>query len=271
MHRISRLISPIAPTALAPRAGLVLLFLLGGFLTLEAKTTFGLAPLSHQSAATDQDADGNLGNHFSHDQLPPEGTLWLRRYDRDSADGKRRAGTVYVHVNRVTAAAIGDALTLLSETPADPSKGYADLDVKADPTKAPGLGRFTYLFLGADPARVQRIVQAWDTFPFLSRRPEDKKPGQVIIQRNSRFTYELGVMPQGLHVQVWAGDVPREAVLEALNELMAMAPHAGIPQEIRRQIPPGTGTGDRISLDLVDKDPLELWSELDTAIRKGQH
>jgi len=68
---------------------------------------------------------------------------------------------------------------------------------------------------------------------------------------------------------VWAGDVPAEAVLEALKELMAMAPDAGVPQEVRRQVSPDLGQGNRISLDLRDKDPMQLWDELEAAI-KGQ-
>ncbi len=167
------------------------------------------------------------------------------------------------------AAEIIDALTLLSRTPSDASKGYVDLEVKADPSKSPGHGLYTYLLLGADPERVKHVVQARDAFPYLEQA--DKKPGHIVIQRLARFTYELGVLPQGLHVQVWAGDVPAEMVIEALTELQAMAPDARVPQEVRRQIPPGSGKGKRISLDLVDKGPLQLWKELDTAVRNDQH
>lgn len=270
MHRIRRLISPIAPTPLAPRAGLVLLLILGGFLALEARTAFGRDPLSTVAVRPDRDADSNLGDRFNHNHRPPEGTIWLRRYDRDSADGKRRAGTVYVHVNHVTAAEITDALTRLEQAPQDAAKGYVDLEVKAD---RPRLGRdsiFTYIFLGVDPVRVRRVIHAWNTFPFLSQRPEDKTAGRIIIQRNNQFTPEIGVIPKGLNVQVWAGDVPVEAVFEALKELTAMTPDAGVPQEIRRQIPSGPGQSNRISLDLRDKDPMRLWDELEAAMKR-QH
>lgn len=212
----------------------------------------------------------DLGNHYISNQRPPEGTMWLRRYDRDSADGKRRAETIYVHVNYVTAAEITDALTRLEQSPQDAARGYVDLEVKADPSKSDRDSLFTYLFLGADPARVRRVVHAWNTFPFLRQRPEDKKAGQIIIQRNNQFTPEIGVIPRGLNVQVWAGDVPAEAVFVALKELTAMTPDAGVPQEVRRQILPGSGQGDRISLDLSDKDPMQLWDELEAAM-KGQH
>jgi hypothetical protein len=182
-------------------------------------------------------------------------------------------------VKHVTAAEITDALTQLERLPQDAAKGFVELEVKADLSKyslearteraKQGLERlFTYLFTGADPARVRRVVHAWNTFPFLSGRPEDKKPGQIILQRNNRFTGEIGVIPKGLDVQVWAGDVPAEAVLEALKELVAMTPDAGVPQEVRRQIPPVTGQGNRISLDLRDKDPMQLWDELEAAIKE---
>lgn len=281
MHRIRRLVSPMSPTPLAPRAGLVLLLILGGFLTLQARSSFQGNASSSLTARADRDADSNLGDRFSTRQYPPDGTMWLRRYDRDSADGRRRAGTVYVHVKYVTAAEIIDALTQLEQLPPDAAKGYVELEVKADLSKRglearaerskQGLERlFTYLFTGADPVRVRRVVHAWNTFPFLSGRPEDKKTGQIIIQRNNRFTGEIGVIPKGLNVQVWAGDVPAEAVLEALKELIALNPDAGVPQEVRRQVPPGSEQSNRISLDLRDKDPMELWDELEAAM-KGQH
>lgn len=282
MHRIRRLISPNAPTPLAPRAGLVLLLLLGGFLTLEARSAFGPESLSAVTPKPLQDADSNLGNRFTSGQLPPDGTMWLRRYDRDSADGKRRTGTVYVHVNRLTAAEIADGLTRLDQAPQDAAKSYVDLEVKADLSKQGLEARaslaklnrdwlYVYLFLGADPARVKRVVHAWSTFHFLGQWPEDKKPGQIIIQRNNQFTAEVGVLARGLNVQVWAGNVPADAVFEALKELMAMTPDAGVPQEVRRQVPPGSNSNNLISLDLSDKNPDELWKELNAMVNKGPH
>ena len=282
MHRIRRLISPIAPTPLAPRAGLVILLLLGGFLTLEARTTLARDPMPTKSAEAVQDTDSNPGSRFNGDQMPPEGTMWLRRIDRDSADGKGRAGTVFVHVKYVTAGEIIDALTQLEQLPRDTAKGYVELEVKADLSKRSLVERaerakqgverlFTYLFTGADPVRVRRVVHAWNTFPFLSGRPEDKKPGQIIIQRNNQFTGEIGVIPRGLNVQVWAGEVPAAAVFEALKELTAMTPDAGVPQEVRRHVPAGSAQGNRVSLDLKDKDPMKLWDELEATIKNGQH
>ncbi len=249
MHRISRLISPIAPTPLAPRAGLVLLLLLGGVFTLHAHTE----PRTQAPTSVPE-------------QLS-KGAIHLRRYDQDTADGKRKAGAIDLKANFVTAAELIGALASLDQQPKDLSKGYVDLEVKVNPV--PEGSHYAYEFKGCDPARVRRIILARDAFPYLEQA--DKKPGQIVIQRLARFTYELGVLPQGLHVQVWAGDVPAESVLEALNELMARAPEAGIPQEVRRQFSGGKGNGKRISLDLVDKDPLQLWKELDTAVKNEQH
>ncbi len=249
MHRIRRLISPIAPTPLAPRAGLVLLLLLGGAFTLQVH-------------ARTQDPQAR-------EELAPKGTIQLRRYDMDTADGKRKAGTIDLRCQSVAASELDRALTSLDHLPKDPAKGYVELEAKVGEA-SPG-HRFTYEFRGCDPVRVRRVIQAWATFPFLSQTKDAKKPGQVIIQRNGRFTFELGLIPHGLDVQVWAGDVPAEMVLQALNGLMAMNPEAGIPQEVRRQIPPGSGTGNRISLDLRDKDPMQLRDELEAAVKKEQH
>jgi len=249
MHRIRRLISPITPTPLAPRAGLVLLLLLCGVLALQAKT--GPQP-------QDRPASKEVVSH---------GLLHIRRYDKDTADGKRKAGTIDLKADYVTASEMIHALATLDLMSKDTRDGYVDVDTKFDRTPLGGL--FSYEFRGSDPARAKRIIQARDTFAYL--RPEDKKPGYLVIQRLANFTYELGVLPQGLHVQVWAGDVPAELVLEALNELQAMTPEGGIPQEVRRQISPGSGRAPRISLDLKDKDPLQLWHELEATIKNGPH
>ena len=247
MNRISRLISPIAPTPLAPRAGLVLLFVLGCVFTLQARSRIQDPPASNDPA--------------------PIGTIQLRRYDKDTTDGKYKAGTIDLRCQFVAASELDRALTSLESLPKDPARGYVDLEAKVGEA-LPG-HRFTYKFRGCDPVRVRRVIQAWPTFPFLSESGDLKKPGQVIIQRNCRFTYELGLIPQGMQVQVWAGDVPAEMVIQALTDLMAMAPEAGIPQEVRHQITPGSGNGSRVSLNLRDKDPMQLMDELEAVVKKS--
>ena len=263
MLRIRRLVSPIAPTPLAPRAGLVLLLFLGGVLSLGARGASGRAAAgpAAQAVATELDP------HFVGGQMPPAGTMWLRRYDRDSADGFRRAGTVYVHVNAVTVTALARALRALAQAPPDPARGYADLESKAGPADEDAYGLWSYLFLGVDPARIERLIQARATFPDL--RPGDKQAGAIIIQRRARFTAQLGVLPEGLNVDVWAGNVPATTVLGALQQLLARQPEAGIPQEVRVQVPPGE-PGTLITLDLKDKNPSALWDELNTVIRTGK-
>ena len=249
MNRISRLISPIAPTPLAPRAGLVLLLLLGGVFTLQART-------GHDS----QDPPAREEN-------VAKGTIQMRRYDKETTDGKRKAGTIDLRCQFVSAGDLEHALTSLESLPKDPTKSYVELEVKVG--QAASGQAFSYEFRGCDPMRVKRVIQAWATFPFLSKSKDDNKPGQVIIQRNCRFTYELGLMPQGMQVQVWAGDVPAEMVLQALTDLMAMTPEAGIPQEVRRQTTPGSGNGSRVSLNLRDKDPMQLMDELEAVVKKS--
>lgn len=215
-------------------------------------------------AGTGQVAGTELSPHFVSGQRPPEGTMWLRRYDRDSADDLRRAGTIYVHVNTVPYSNLMKALEQLEQAPADPARGYVDLELKADREAKDPHGLWTYLFLGADPVRVKRVVQARATFRSL--HPEDKRPGTIVIQRMARFTAQLGVIPEGLNVQVWAGNVPAPAVLQALQQLLAMQPEAGIPQEVRVQVPPDE-PGARITLDLKDKNPSALWDELNKVIK----
>lgn len=257
VHRIRRLISPTAPIPLAPRAGLVLVLMLVGVLGLRARSASDQRP-AIQPVATE------LPPRFVSGQMPPPGTLWLRRYDRSSGDGSRRAGTIYLHVNTVPFVDLMKALKQLEQTPADPVMGYVDLELKTDPETCDPQGLWTYLFLGAEPKRAEYIIQARAAFPTL--RPEDKKLDTIILQRPSRFTAQLGVIPDGLNVQVWAGNVPAQSVLRALQQLLAMQPEAGIPQEVRVQVPAGE-PGPRITLDLKDKNPSVLWDELNTVIK----
>jgi beta-lactamase regulating signal transducer with metallopeptidase domain len=247
----------------------------------------GVAPASRNRALTidlkevDPDElrmtlDSNRVNRASAEQPGPakaglpKGAIHLVRYDEDTADGKHKAGTIDLECQVVTVTELESVFTSLERLPKDLSKGYVDLQVQADLSKRGRDSLFTYHFYGVDPARVRRVIHAWNTFPFLSQNSEDKKAGQIIIQRNNQFTSQIGVIPRGLNVQVWAGDVPVEAVFEALKELLAMTPDAGVPQEVRRQIPAGSAQGQRISLDLRDKDPIQLWDELEAAM-KGQH
>ena len=252
MHRIRRLISPIAPTPLAPRAGIVMLLLISGVFALQAR-----AALHPQSPPPVQD------------QMLPEGTILLRRYDRDSTDNKRKAGTIDLNCQIVTVAELEQALNSLDQMPKDLSKGWVEFQMKANLPRTDQSSLWSYKFLGCPPARARRIILARSSFPYLAAK--DKKPGQIIIQRLANFTYELGVLPQGLHVNVWAGDVPAEEVLQALNELMAKQPDGGIPQEVRRQVNPSNALGQKISLDIVDEDPLKLWSRLDGIVKEQQH
>jgi len=257
MHRMKRLVSPMAPTPMAPRAGLVLVLLAGGVLALNARNASVSRPFIPPVAT-------ELTPHFISGQKPPVGMVWLRRYDRDFVEDSRRAGTIYLHANTIPFAALIQALRQLEQAPPDPSRGYVDLELKADPGAKDPQGLWTYLFLGVESARVERVLQARAAFSSLG--PEDRKPGTIVIQRMARFTAQLGVLPDGLNVQVWAGNVPANAVLRALQQLLAMQPEAGIPQEVRMQVSPDE-PGTRITLDLKDKNPTALWNELQAAAK----
>ena len=57
----------------------------------------------------------------------------------------------------------------------------------------------------------------------------------------------------------------------ALDELEAMTPKAGIPQEVRREIQPGMGKSPKIMLDLDRVDPLKIRDILEAKLEKAKH
>ncbi len=242
MSRIHRIISPTAPTQLAPRAGLVVLLVLGCAFALPARTR--TAPLQSE-------------------QAPPvqKGTVQLRRYDVDSPDGKVKAGTVDLRANSVPVATMERAFATVQRLPANTSVGFVDQDVAVEPGETGGL--YSFRFTGVHPAVVLGIIRGYSALA-----PIEKKSGLLVIQRMNNFTHQAALLPRGLHVEVWAGDVPADLVLEALNELEAMQPKAGIPQEVRREIPSGAGRGPKIMLDLSGADPLQVRDTLEKALAK---
>ena len=149
----------------------------------------------------------------------------------------------------------------LVKTPANQQIGYVDLEVKIEPGEVGD--HFTFRFNGVAPVQVLAIIRGQ-----AARLPIEKKPGLLVIQRSNSFTEQGGLLPQGLFVDVWAGDVPADLVLQALNELEAMTPKAGIPQEVRREIKPGMGKGPRIAMDLDRVDPVAIRDMLDAELTK---
>lgn len=248
MSRIHRLISPAAPTLLAPRAGLVGLLILGSAFALQAR------PQTSTPAKPEQNWLDSI----------PKGLVRLRRYDADRLDGQGKVGTIDMRVNSAPLATMERALTTLKKTAANPSVGFVDLEVMADPSEDTG-GHWTYKFTGVDPQRVDAIIHGQ-----AALAPIEKKPGMLVIQRINSFTDKAGLLPQGLHVYVWAGDVPADVVLQALDDLEAMTPKAGIRQEIRREIGPLMGKGPRIRVDIEDADPLEVRNILEAAMSKAK-
>lgn len=250
MSRIHRLISPTAPTLLAPRAGLAVLLLWGGTLALPARTR-----------------DATLVKVEKPDQAwanLPKGTVRLRRYDMDHPDGRGKTGTIDMLVHSAPLSTMERALSNLRKVPASHSVGFVDLDVMADPSENDGL--FTYKFTGVDAHQVDAIIHGQ-----AALAPIEKKPGMLVVQRINSFTYKGGLLPQGLHVYVWAGDVPADLVLQALDDLEAMTPKAGIRQEIRRLISPGMGKAPKIRVDIEDADPIEVRNILEAAMAQPKH
>lgn len=245
MSRINRLVSPMAPTPLAPRAGLVVLLLLAGGFALPARTS------TASQAASEKEAPR------------PKGWVHLRRYDADGPEGQK-AGTIDMKVESATLPLMEGALAQLQKTPADLAKGYVDVLAVA---KMPETGSlWNYKFTGVDPDRVLTIIRAQEAFA-----PIEKKPGLLVIQRYNSFTHEGALLPKGLFVNIWAGDIPADIVLQALNELEAMAPKPGIPQEVRREIPQGMGKGAVVTVDLSNVDPLQVRDTLESALAKPKH
>jgi beta-lactamase regulating signal transducer with metallopeptidase domain len=248
MFRIRRLISP-APTPftlMAPRAGLL------GILLLAAAGA-GLHAHPRPAQATEQNAPEAL----------PKGTVVLRRFDADSPDGHARAGTIDFLAHSVTRATMERAFATVQKLPANPAAVFAQVEVPADPSEHGAI--FTFKFTGVDPARVLSIIRAYDAF-----EPVPKRKGMLVIQRMNSFTQQGALLPKGLLLDAWAGEIPADIVLQALNELEAMAPQAGIPQEIRREIPAGMGKGPTVQLDLSQADPIEVRGILEKVMGQGK-
>ncbi|GEM_PF-4189468 len=243
MSRIHRLISPTAPSLVAPRAGLVALLILAGGFVLQARRP---APAI---AAAEEEA------------TVPKGGVYVRRYDRDSADGHAKAGSIDLIAQSASYGTLEEALGQIQKLPEDTATGYVTV-LLTPPDPASG-SCWTYKFTGVDPLRVLTIIRAQ-----VALAPMEKKPGSVEIVRINSFTHQGGLIPRGLNVYVWAGDVPADAVLVALDELEAMTPKAGIPQDVRKVVPPGTGKGPRVILDLENVDPLQVRRQLETALAR---
>ncbi len=238
MNRIHRLILPITPIQLAPRAGLVLLLLFVGAFALQARTW------RHQAPAQSD--------------VLSKGAIRLRRYDADSTDGKRKAGTVDLRAEFVSLPTLEKALETLLQLPLDPVKGSVELNLDETVVQdAPG-GHWTYRFTGVDPARIKGFLIA-KQMPTI----EKPLPGWFSISRRNSMTPELAIIPKGLNIDVWAEGVPADMVLQGLIDLEAMAPTPGITQEIRRQVPAGSPTKANITLDLRDADPEQFRGVLD--------
>lgn len=241
MNRIQRLISPISPTQLAPRAGIVLLLLFGGAFALQARIW------RHETPAQSD--------------VLSKGAIRLRRYDADSSDGKRKAGVVDLRAEYVSLPGLEKALETLLQLPSDPVKGYVELNLdEAVVPDAPG-GHWTYRFSGVDPARIRGILIA-------NRIPSIRKPlpGWFSISRRNSATPELAIIPKGLNIDVLAEGVPADMVLRGLVDLEAMAPTPSVTQEIRHQVPAGSRANANITIELRDVDPGQLRKVLENWI-----
>lgn len=241
MNRIQRLILPITPTQLAPRAGLVLLLLFGGAFALQARIWRHQAP---------GQAD-----------VLSKGAIRLRRYDADSIDGKRKAGTVDLRAEYVSLPVLERALETLLQLPPDPVKGYVELNLDEAVVLDAPRGHWTYRFTGVDPARIKGILIA-KQLPSI----EKPLPGWFSISRRNSMTPELAIIPRGLNIDVWAEGVPADMVLQGLIDLEAKAPTPGITQEIRRQVLPDSSAKANITIDLRDVDPGQFRGILDNWI-----
>lgn len=243
MSRIHRLISPTAPTLLAPRAGLVVLLLMGGAFALQA----------HAKAAPSK----------AQQETPlAKGKIHLRRYDASSPDGANKVGTIDLRAVSVPLSTIERALGRLQQMATDPGAGFVDLEVTVTPAEATDR-LYNYQFTGVEPARVITIIRNLSGLPSI-----EKKLGLLVIQRLNSFNPQGGLVPSGLFVNVWAGEVPADLVLDALNELEEMTPKAGVPQEVRRVITPEMGKARKITMDLAKVDPMQVRGVLEAELAK---
>jgi hypothetical protein len=243
MFRIRRLISPTPTpfTFMAPRAGLLGLLLLAA-----AGAGLHAHPRPAQAAVPGDP------------EALPKGTVLIQRFDADSPDGHAKAGTIDFLAHHATRATMERAFASLRNDPVQTPPGSVEVRTTDSDPHGP---IFDFKFTGVDPERVLSIMRAYSSF-----EPITRKPGLVVIQRFNSSSYRGALMPRGLLLDVWSGEVPADLVLQALNDMEAMAPQIGIPQEVRREVPPGGGTEPRIQLNLQQADPAEVRAILEKVL-----
>ena len=230
-----------------------------GGLTLTADSIEGIRNVLLKMRVGWTGKDSTAPNTPEQMSTQAKGTIHLRRYDIDSPDGQSKEGTIDMRAEAVPIATIERAMGTLQKTPENRSAGHVDLNLTAEPGE--GGDQYTFRFTGIAPIQVLTIIRGQ-----AARIPIEKKPGLLVIQRNNSFTERGGLLPQGLYVSIWAKDMPADLVLQALDELEAMTPRAGIPQEVRREIQLGMGKGPKLSLDLDRVDPLEIREKVETML-----
>ncbi len=239
MHRIRRLISPTSSTPLAPRAGLVLLLLMGMSFALHA-------------ARPAQDAP------------PKEAFMLLRRFNEPSPDGLAKAGDVSL-LARELSPVLG--LTALDQLAALPVKGpVTELRLPISPGGDAVQSDSNFNFPAVDPAFLRLVFQ--DLIREQPLTQESCPPHGVIIRRRNAGTQRLSPIPELARLSVVAMDADIDLIKAALAEIDAMKPTPNLHQRVTKVGEGPVAKGRTLTFSLTDAEPSDLRIILDDELTR---
>ncbi len=236
MHRIRRLISPIAPTPLAPRAGLLVLLILGlavGLKSAQAKVETGKIEVPH--------------------------VLVLRRFNVDSEDGVAKAGQISFDGAKVPPAFGLMALRQLAAAPANGPVTELRIPIP-DKTQAGGDPR-SFNFPAVDPSRMRMILENHGNEKPLSL--QSCLPREVIIRRLNALSPLLHALPGKSRLAVVANEADIELVSAALTEMASLPPEPGFFQRVQKIGTEAVPETQKTTIELIDVNADEFRMVLD--------
>jgi hypothetical protein len=235
MHRIRRLISPISPTPLAPRAGLVLLLLMGMSYALHAAR-----PATETAPKVSAE-------------------LLLRRFNVASPDGAAKAGQVAIWVVKVPPTLALEAMDQLAATP--PNGAVTEIRLPIPPKGEGTEDRFSLNFPVVDPAQLRLILQ-----DLVKEKPltlEDCPQHGVIIRRKNGGTPQLSSLPGAASLAVVANEADIALVNAALSEMTDLQPTPFLHQHITKVGDGPVPKAREITIELGDVNPDQFRMQLD--------
>jgi beta-lactamase regulating signal transducer with metallopeptidase domain len=177
---------------------------------------------------------------------------YLHRHNQDSADGRIQAGMVSID-GMAKPRDVLKALDALATLP--PQEAITTIPLlypsglDADP-------QFSAYPFNMPPQPLVNLRATISNLP--AQRSMDHQPGLLVIRRWNQPN-------RGSLIDVAAGSVEGDTVLEALAALEAMTPSPGLVQEVRREA--GHGKAPRFSLDMKDVEPSTVRDLLERELR----